>query len=490
MGTIYNWIFNQDLVLNKTIISTQHEDYTYNDIQNEIEKYTKLLQPLGELKNKKVALIVPSVPSFISLVLTVNKLGGIFIPVSPLLRKDDLVKVLDFSDPHIIFTTKNHNGFSLEESVHSWAESSKLETIIFDSEDHKVWEQVHYKGEKRPLELEEMQMLACTSGSTGTPKGIVADLEYVKAASNSFVVMGELNKYDDVFLMAPASGNFGVCWLLSSLHAQYHLITTESFSFPDIIQILEKKPCQKLVSTPSLVRALYLFATSSSSPVFEKLSLIFLAGEMISEDFLHALSNVKGKMRSCYGISEYGGMMYTVNDIREGINWTVLPNVEYKLDKQSQESIGELAFKGENEFLGYYKRPDLTEEVYKAGWYNSGDLAKINEDGTIEIIGRQKDMIKKGGQQVIPGEIEQFFGKHPSVQKAVVVGIPDSVYGERIVAFVSKETEIDVKELYEYCHNQIARYKVPDEIRFIEEIPIINGKTDKVALKQLAMQSN
>ena len=488
MTSIYNWIFEQKLDLNKKILSTQSVDYTYQDILMDIERYTTLLKPLGDIKNKKVALIVPTVHTFIALALTVSKLGGIIVPLSPLLRQDDLLKVLDFSDPHIVFTNKIHNGFNLNENVHSWAVCSKKETMIFVSDNNVQWEQTTLQGDKRPLELENIQIIGCTSGSTGTPKGIVADFNYISTANQGFRVVSDISFDDSIFLMAPASGLLGLCWLLSSIHSGYHIMLTESFSFPDIIKLLEEKPCQKLISTPSLVRALNLFCKASGSTVLDQLSLVTLAGEPITEDFVHSIANFKGKMNSFYGFSELGGMMYTENDVREGLNWSLLPNIQYKIKKQSTESVGEIYFKNENDFLGYYKRPDLTEEVYSGGWYHSGDLAMLNQDGKIEIMGRQKDMIKKGGQQVIPAEIERFFGDHPSIQKAVVVGIPHPVFGEQIVAFLVKDNDIDCKDLYEYCNEKIARYKVPDQIHFIEEFPINQGKVDKVTLKQLAIR--
>ncbi|PLR81363.1 long-chain fatty acid--CoA ligase [Bacillus canaveralius] len=488
MNNFYEWIFEQELDLNKTILSTQSVDYTYLNIHNDVNRYVDLLKPLGEIKNKKVAVIVPKVDSFISIVLAISKLGGIIIPLSPLLRKDDLLAVLDFSDPHIVFTVKNHQGFHLAAAVNSWADSSGKETHIFESDDNLSWEINTIFGETRPLENEGIHIIGCTSGSTGTPKGIVCDMNLVRTADLSYRFVNEISEEDDVFIMAPASGLFGLCWLLSSLHSQYHIVMTESFSFPDIIKLVEEKPCRKLITTPSLFRALDLFCKSSGSSALEPLELITLAGEAISDDFIASVSNTRSLMRGFYGFSELGCIMYTEKDIREGLNWSLVPNVEYKAVAQSDDGIGELLFKNGNEFLGYYKRPDLTAEVYSDNWFYSGDLAKVTVDGKIEIIGRKKDMIKKGGQQVIPGEIERFLNSHPSVQKSVVVGVPHSVYGEQIVAYIVKDQDdIDVKELINYCHANIARYKVPDQIKFIDEIPIVQGKTDKVSLRKLAL---
>jgi len=490
MSTLYNWIFDQDLDMKQTIISTQNIDYTYLDFLNEIEEYSALLEPL-HLKNKKIALIVGSVPSFLGLTLAVSKLGGISIPISPQLRNEDLLGVLDFTDPHIVFTSQRNNGFPLSESVHEWAMESQRESVIFDSDNDVNWNMSVYEGVKRDLEFTNIQVIGCTSGSTGTPKGIVADLEFFKVNDERYRVVSNVSLEDRIFLMAPASGLFGMCWLLSSMHSQYPIVTTESFSFPDIIQLLEQKPTNKLVSTPSLFRALHIFSKSLRSLCLERLSLVSLAGEAITEDFLVAMSDVKSKINSFYGFSELGSMMFTQNDVREGLKWSLLPNVQHKLAIEvNDQEIGEILFKAGHPFLGYYRRKDLSDEVYVNGWYHSGDLAKVNQNGEIEIIGRKKNMIKKGGQQVIPEEIEQCLGQHEGVEKAVIVGIPHSVYGEQIIAFVVKGKDVVKPEIYNYLENRIARYKIPDQIHFIEEIPITNSKIDKVLLRQMAMKRN
>ncbi|CAH0346423.1 class I adenylate-forming enzyme family protein [Bacillus sp. CECT 9360] len=487
MKNFYNWVFDKEIDMNKTILSTQTVEYTNQDILDETDRYITLLTQLGDLKGKKVALIIPTIHSLLTMVLAISKLGGILIPLSPLLRRNDLEKVLDFSDPHVVFTVKEFNGFNLSEAVNNWGTSTGKETVIFESDKGSKWEKTILTGEKRQLENEDIQIIGCTSGSTGTPKGIVSSLDTMIEAIKQYSFIGEVTSQDKLFLIAPSSNLFGLCWLLSSLHAQYHMVATESFSFPEIIELLKEKPCQKLITTPSLFNALRLFSKTSDNNVLEPLTLVSLAGEPITASFIESVADMKTKITGFYGTSEMGCMLYTDHDIRDGLSWSLLPGVEYKFEGQTEDGSGELLFRNGLDFYGYYKRPDLTEEVYLDGWFYSGDLANLNENGKFEIIGRKKDMIKKGGQQVIPGEIETLLAEHPNVQKAVVIGAPHPIFGEQVVAFIVAEIEMDVKELYQFCDDKIARYKVPDQIHFIDEIPTSQGKIDKVSLRQMAL---
>jgi non-ribosomal peptide synthetase component E (peptide arylation enzyme) len=152
--------------------------------------------------------------------------------------------------------------------------------------------------------------------------------------------------------------------------------------------------------------------------------------------------------------------------------------VEYKIEQDGEFLIRTLAG-----FMGYYKQPDLTSELWTSdGWFLTGDLVRKNENHKLEIVGRKKDVIKKGGQQVVPGEVEKILLQHPNVKQAVVLGAPHSIYGEQVVAFAILYDESRVKELYPFCAERIARYKVPDTFEIVSDIPIMQGKTDKITL--------
>ena len=148
---------------------------------------------------------------------------------------------------------------------------------------------------------------------------------------------------------------------------------------------------------------------------------------------------------------------------------------------------GELCVRGYSVMRGYWDDPVRTEEVIKDGWMHSGDLAIIDDEGHCNIVGRAKDMLIRGGENVYPREIEEFLFRHPKVQSAQVFGVPDQKYGEEICAWIVLKpgnvcTEDDIRE---FCRNQIAHYKVPRYIRFVEEMPMtVSGKAQKFVMRE------
>jgi acyl-coenzyme A synthetase/AMP-(fatty) acid ligase len=484
--TLYNWVFDHVKDENKVIVSSQSGDYSYKDLLAEINKYESLLNQLGDIRSKRVALIVPKLPAFLSISFAVNKLGGIFVPISPMLRSEDLMSILDLIQPHIVFSVDEVNQFSFKSILLKWAENKQVS--LFLSPDCTNWSLHSFTGEIIPSEEEPMTLIVCTSGSTGVPKGIVVNLEYFEKSVDSFDTCLNFHKDDHILMMPPMTSMVGLCAIMSLMKENIHVLATESYSIPDVLRLMQNHKINKILTSPSLFRAIYLFAKNANTSIFEHLALVILAGEPVTDDFTKMIKDLNCKITTTFGMSEAGGLLYSPFDIREGIEWHPMPGVQYKLKEQNDEGIGEIVFKPQFQFGGYYKRPDLTKEVFDDGWFLSGDLGRINDDQKLEIVGRKKDMIKKGGQQIIPGEVEKIIANHPQVNKAVVVGIPHQVYGEQVIAFVQGDSSLNKQDIYNYLTDKLARFKVPDEILFIEEFPIIQGKVDKVTLRKIAMQ--
>lgn len=146
--------------------------------------------------------------------------------------------------------------------------------------------------------------------------------------------------------------------------------------------------------------------------------------------------------------------------------------------------IGELIVKGPNVMMGYLGMPEATAAALKDGWFHTGDLAKMDDDGYLYIVDRIKDMIIVGGYNVYPREVEEVLYKHPAIVEAVVIGIPDQMFGEQVKAFVvSNDNLVDSNDLMVFCFNYLAKYKVPKEIEFIDEMP--KNSTGKILRREL-----
>ena len=235
MTSLADWIFTKEADKNKKVLSTFSGEYSLADLEIKMHWFISLLNQEGNLKGKKVVILVPQIHSFLQILLAVNKLDGIVIPLSYQLREGDLQSILRFLDPHIIFSVKQFNGFNFETIITKWAESTGKQTSIYFS-DGLIWsERYYFEGAPRLDETEEMDIIACTSGSTGVPKGIKLDNEYI--IKNSMILASVLNidKEDRVFQNINPSVAYGLMWLFSGLKVQFLTVAPEIFDVPKIV---------------------------------------------------------------------------------------------------------------------------------------------------------------------------------------------------------------------------------------------------------------
>lgn len=488
MKTFYNLIFDQKNDWDKKLLITNVDRYSLKDIHNKVEEFINFLELQGDLKGKRIAALIPNLTVYFPLLIAVNKLGGTFIPLSHQYRDADLTNVLNLTNPHIVFTIKEHNKISLEGIIKEWAESHSTQLTIFSLVDGS-FKKTLIKGNIGHLDVEEIDIIACTSGSTGVPKGIKLMVNSVDHWTHALMDGVEIKETDRLFLTIPLTAPYGICWLLTCFKNRIQMVIPEALDMPVVINLLKEFPCNKIVTTPSIFKAIYMFAKLINPAALNHLELGSLGGEQISEEFVNSMKEFQScRLKNSYGLSEQGVLMFT-NDIRsEVVEWSIINENQYKVIEQSSEEIGELMIKTEYGFNGYYLNDDLTKEsLTEDGWFYTGDLVRVDEQGKIEIVGRKKQLIKKGGVQVNPAEVERVLNQHPRVIQSAIVGVPHSVYGEDIVGFVQAEDDLNVDNLFAFLREQLAVYKVPSEIIRIKEMPIIQGKLDKVTLRQIAI---
>lgn len=492
MTSVYDLIFGETDNWKKEILITNKSRYSLNDIHSKVNQFVHLLQLQGDIKGKKIAAIIPDITMFFSLFVAVNKLEGIFVPINYQFRNDDLTSVLTLLKPTIIFTVKERNGVLYDSIISEWAKNNNIQTIIFSySDNYEEFEKKFIEGNLDQKAIKDCNLITCTSGSTGVPKGVKLKVESVFQWTKRLISGLDLKKEDCIFLTIPVTAVYGICWLLTGFSNRIKMVIPENFDIPVVLNLLKENPCNKIATTPSIFKSIYAFAKEINPDSLNRLELGCLAGEQINKEFIEQMKDFKNcRLINHYGSSEQGVLMFT-NDIRsEVVEWTVTKGNEYKVDYINEEGIGELMFKTPFGFEGYYQNEKLTKEVLTPdGWFHTGDLVRINENGKLEIVGRKKQLIKKGGVQVIPGEIEHVLSQHPNVLQSAVVGIPHSVYGEDIIAFVVLKKDEDLKHIFEFLRERIAPFKVPSRIIKIDKMPIIQGKLDKVTLKKMAVSS-
>jgi fatty-acyl-CoA synthase len=280
------------------------------------------------------------------------------------------------------------------------------------------------------------------------------------------------------------------------------LVLTETFHPVEILRLIEKEKVSVLTAPPNFLSVLLKVQD------FDKYDLSSLlvcgAGQApVPAELAYELRERIGcAVTISFGATELGGSVSatslwdpdkmqaeTVGQLRLGAEAKIV-------DEQRNEvpvgEVGEFAVRTESVMKGYYKAPEATAAVLdEDGWYYTGDLATVDEKGYVRIVGRKKDMIIRGGQNVYPAEVEAYLVTHPKVSEVAVLGVPGPLGSERVWAYVLPVAGADLTaaDVVEYCRGQIAPYKIPDEVRIVAELPRAHGsKVQKFKLREMAME--
>jgi fatty-acyl-CoA synthase len=282
-------------------------------------------------------------------------------------------------------------------------------------------------------------------------------------------------------------------------HAATMVYPAESFDALSTLQVIERERCDVLYGVPTM------FIAELNHPQFERFDLSSLrrgimAGAPCPIEVMNAVST-KMHLREitiAYGMTETSPVSFQSSredplELRVSTVGRIQPHLESKLVDGAgrivpRGEVGELCTRGYSVMLGYWDEPQRTRDVLDAaGWMHTGDLATLDEHGYCRIVGRKKDLVIRGGENVYPREVEEFLYRHPDIQDVQVFGVPDPHYGEDLCAWIILRagTELDENAVRAFCHERIAHYKVPRHIRFVASFPAtVTGKVQKFVMRQ------
>ncbi|MFV0284120.1 MAG: AMP-binding protein [Castellaniella sp.] len=359
-------------------------------------------------------------------------------------------------------------------------------------------------GEAPTLTCHDPINIQFTSGTTGSPKG--ATLTHHNVVNNARFVaraMG-LTEADALCVPVPLYHCFGMVMSVLACVATgaTMVFPGESFDPVAVLSTVEAERCTALHGVPTM------FIAELDHPDFDRFDLSTLrTGIMAGSPCpIETMKRVVSQMHMsevtiAYGMTETSPVSFqsSADDPLERRVTTVgqvQPHLEVKLVDVDGKTVkvgerGELCTRGYSVMQGYWNDPARTSEVVREGWMHTGDLAVIDADGYCNIIGRVKDMVIRGGENLYPREIEEFLFRHPKVQSVQVFGIPDVRYGEELCAWVVTKPGIECseEEIRDFCRDQIAHYKVPRYIRFVPEVPMtVTGKAQKFVMREKMIQ--
>ncbi|MEJ8660702.1 MULTISPECIES: AMP-binding protein [Streptomyces] len=510
--------------------------WTYAEFGADVDRLARALLARGVAKGDRVGIWAVNCPEWVLVQYATARIGAIMVNINPAYRAHEVEYVLNQAGVTLLVASRAHRTSDYRaivdevrgncpalRSVHyigddSWDElvssaespaespagsTGADEPTAGHTVDHMADLAAELVAREAQLSCDDPVNIQYTSGTTGFPKG--ATLSHHNILNNGYFV-GEMIGYteqDRVCLPVPFYHCFGM--VMGNLGATSHgaciVIPAPSFDPAATLRAVQQERCTSLYGVPTM------FIAELNLPDFATYDLSSLrTGIMAGSPCpVEVMKRVVSEMNMaevsiCYGMTETSPVSTQTRrdddlERRTGTVGRVLPHVEVKVvDPVSGVTLprgasGELCTRGYSVMLGYWNEPEKTAEAIDAGrWMHTGDLAVIREDGYVQIVGRIKDMIIRGGENVYPREIEEFLYGHPKVADVQVVGVPDERYGEEILACVIARDPADpptLGELTAFCREQLAHYKIPRRLEILDAYPMtVSGKVRKVELRR------
>ena len=493
----------------------RHQDlrFTYAELDAEVDRLARALLAAGLHKGDRVGVWSPNRAEWAIVQYATARIGVILVNVNPAYRTHELAYAVKQSGCRMLIAArafKTSDYVAMVDEVRG--ELPGLERVVFF--DDPSWDELLAGADAVPLEdvrareatldPSEPINIQYTSGTTGFPKG--ATLSHHNILNNGFFV-GEgcrVTEEDRICVPVPYYHCFGMVMgnLAATSHGACVVLPADAFEPVAVLEAVQEERCTVLYGVPTMFIA-QLDHPDFASYDLSSLRTGIMAGSPCPVAVMKKVIDLMGmaEVTIAYGMTETSPVSTQTlpdDDVehRTATVGAVHPHVEIRVaDPDTGRTLprgetGEFQTRGYSVMLGYWDDPERTAEaIDSARWMHTGDQAVMDGDGYVRIVGRIKDMIIRGGENVYPREIEEFLHGHPDIADVQVVGVPDERFGEEICAWVlpREGTAIDPEEIREFCRGKIAHYKVPRYVRPIDEFPMtVTGKVRKVELRDRA----
>lgn len=487
------------------------QDTSYAEFDASVSKFASALTDLGVEKGDHIAFLLGNTPHFLISLYATMRIGATAIPVNPIYTPDEITYILHNSDAKVVIALDqllplveqaagafpNIISYVICETDPSTPEKM---AALPDGVKEKVRSFAQLmataKADVEPVTVDENEtaIILYTSGTTGSPKGAL--LTHKNIYSNARDV-GDYLGYsgdDRVVATLPVFHVFALTVVVNApLLKGATVLLVPRFSPGDVFDIVKEQKATIFAGVPTMYNFMNQFPEGTPEH-FESVRLSISGGSAMPVALLHSFEEkFDVRISEGYGLSE-ASPVTTFNPLdRERIPGSIgtnVINVENKVvnelgEEVAPNEVGELIVRGPNVMKGYYKMPEETAVALRDGWLYTGDMARRDEEGYFYIVDRKKDLIIVGGYNVYPREIEEVLFEHRDVVEAAVIGVPDSNFGEAVHAFVvvKDDAEKDAASIEQYCAKRLAKYKVPTQIEFLDELP--KNATGKILRRNL-----
>ena len=488
--------------------------WTYAELDADVNRVARGLLAAGVAKGDRVGIWSPNCAEWTLVQYATAKIGAILVNVNPAYRTHELAYVLNQSGLRLLvsatdFKTSDYRAMVAEVREHADA----LDRVVFLGTPD--WDELLAAGENLPADAVPARMstlentdpinIQYTSGTTGFPKG--ATLSHRNILNNGFFTTELINftHEDRLAIPVPFYHCFGMVMgnLGCTTHGAAMVIPAPGFDPGITLQTVQDERCTGVYGVPTM------FIAMQNHPDFASFDLSTLrtgvmAGSICPVEVMkRCIDDMHmAEVSICYGMTETSPVSCQTRsdddlDRRTATIGRVHPHVEVKVvDPVSGETVprgepGELCTRGYSVMLGYWDEPEKTAEaIDEDGWMHTGDLAVMREDGYCNIVGRIKDMVIRGGENIYPREIEEFLYTHPDIEDVQVIGVPDEKYGEELCAWIKMRAgaePLDAAAVREFATGKLAHYKIPRYVMVVEDFPMtVTGKIRKVQMREEA----
>ena len=494
--------------------------WTGTQLHRQVEWAAAGLQRLGVCKGDRVGIWAPNRPEWVVTQFATARIGALLVNINPAYRVVELEYALNKAGVSVLvsaasFKTSDYLAMLCSLGVDATGRSARLpylKTVVLLGDEAARgmvgWQALLDSGRSHIAELASPDAMHCrepiniqfTSGTTGSPKG--ATLTHHNIVNNARAVAQcmRLGEHDSLCIPVPLYHCFGMVMsvLACTATGAKMVFPSEGFDAGAVLAAVEAERCTALHGVPTM------FIAELDHPDFARFDLASLrTGIMAGAPCpIEVMRRVQSDMHMhevtiAYGMTETSPVSFqsaTDDPIEKRVTTVgrILPHLEVKIVDAGGRIVsvgekGELCTRGYSVMAGYWDDDERTAEVLRDGWMHTGDLATIDAEGYCNIVGRVKDMVIRGGENVYPREVEEFLFRHPKVAAVQVFGVPDARYGEELCAWIVLRpgSSCSEEEIRTFCRDQIAHYKVPRHIRFVEELPVtVTGKPQKFVMRE------
>ncbi|MFC2052991.1 class I adenylate-forming enzyme family protein [Chloroflexota bacterium] len=499
-----------ELYPDKEILVLGDTHLTFRQFIEKVDALASGLTKLGIGKGDRVGLILPVCVEGIVSFFAFSKIGAPFIPMNPQFRSSEVKHILSDAEAVGVITLGELMGFNYIDLIEGirpdlpdlkhvivYGEGAKGDAIPLT--DILAAEPEPYKGE--PISSEDAMYLLYTSGTTGLPKGAM------KANQSELVALNACTEYLTPEEMAAILNPFplfhfaGIMLPLLALLTGNKVVMVPRFHPIEMLGLIEEEQVTLVVAAPAMMK-LMMDVIDIAPRDLSSVKVVAMGAAPVPTALINAVRERLGSgVFNAYGMTEMGLISISSPNYPVEIQATTIgrppPGVGVKIVNEERREVpigqaGEIACNTPQAMMGYFNNPEQTAKSYDdEGYFYTGDIGSFDEEGYLRIFDRKADMIIRGGENIYPAEIEHYLMSHPKIQMAGVIGIPSKVSGETVRAYIllKEDEELSEVEVLDFCRGNIAVYKTPEEVRFVESLPLTSlMKVKRYQLRQEAIR--